>query len=182
MCAAVLGLDPGTKTTGAAWLADNGQLAGWRALRMKGDSPVQRMYGMKLEVQALLAELCPRVVVLERVPRGKGVRPDSLGALIKDYEIDAKAFGCEVKIYVPSQWRKMACGDGGLSKQGGILQLHIGYPDLRVIPAKEQDVWEAGGLAKAYWEWTRDPRLADMANAAARGEMVHVMLKRKAGG
>lgn len=183
--ATILGVDPGTHRTGVVWLnAEDGTLAGWRLLRAPRGNLLahERMKLLCDEVAAVLALTGASVVVLERQPGGvRHKKPaEQLGTLGGDLHTLARRAGAKVVWYTPSEWRAITVGRGDVDKDTSARWLRVAYPMLAVIPPDMAlDVLDAAGLALAYWERERDPRVTAIADAAKRGELTRLALARK---
>lgn len=131
----VLGVDPGLSRCGYACLEQVGR--GSRAvalgvLRTAKDDPLpKRLADLQVGIRALLAELEPDVVAVERVFFQVNVRTAmAVGQASGIVMAEAHATGAEVQQYTPNQVKEAVAGHGGASKEqiGHMVQTLLGLP------------------------------------------------------
>lgn len=166
----VLGIDPGTRVLGYGAVVDvRGELrllaAG--AVRPEGDELPARLADLRRELDALLARLRPRVVVVEtgftaanpqsalRLGEGRGVVLSC-----------AAATGAEVVQYAPSVAKKTLVGNGQADKQqvAHMVATLLGLAE----PPRPLDVTDALSLALAHLQRGRTPAALQRGTSRSR--------------
>ena len=162
-----------------------GALLEWRLVVPAQDRalPSERITSIRQQIQVLLAEWKPGVIVLEKpAPGSQRKRPaGALDGLIAELKQVRDAIRPKVQraSYLPGEWRATSVGYGGAGKVWTAQVLFVKYEDLADVPGwdatpEPPDQWDAIGLAKCWWERHRDPALTEMEDAAKRGELVRV--------
>jgi len=152
----VLGIDPGLSRCGYG--AVRGGRAGARhaeavavgVLRTEPSSPLpQRLADLQCELRALIAELQPDVVAVERVFFQVNVRTAmGVGQASGLAMAEAVAAGCEVAQYSPNEVKLAVAGDGAAGKEQVQLMVQrlLGLPK----PPKPADAADAAALALCH--------------------------------
>ena len=158
----VLGIDPGVSrcgyggVTGAAGSALRAQAVGVITTAPADPLP-HRLAQLQAELQSLIAELRPDVVVVERVFFQTNVRTAmSVGQASGLALAAASAAGCEVAQYTANEVKQAVAGYGGADK-GQVQRMVQRLLGLAEVP-KPADAADA--LALAVCHLTRAPRLA----------------------
>jgi crossover junction endodeoxyribonuclease RuvC len=158
----VLGIDPGVSRCGYGCVA-GAPGAGLRAQAVgvittcKDDPLPERLALLQHELQALIAELTPEVVVVERVFFQTNVKTAmSVGQASGLALAAAAAAGCTVAQYTANEVKQAVAGYGGADK-GQVQRMVQRLLGLAEIP-KPPDAADA--LALALCHLARAPRLA----------------------
>jgi len=166
----VLGIDPGLSRCGYG--AVTATPGGPRAvaigvLRTSPADPLpQRLAELQRELRALIAELGPQVVAVERVFFQVNVRTAmSVGQASGLAMAEAIAAGCEVAQYSPNEVKLAVAGDGAADKIAvqAMVQRLLGL----VAPPRPADAADAAALALCHL--AHAPVRARLAAAAAAG-------------
>jgi crossover junction endodeoxyribonuclease RuvC len=158
----VLGIDPGVSRCGYGCVtAAPGGVLQARAVGVITTPPAdplpQRLAQLQGELQSLIAELAPEVVVVERVFFQTNVRTAmSVGQASGLALAAASAAGCEVAQYTANEVKQAVAGYGGADK-GQVQRMVQRLLALAEVP-KPADAADA--LALAVCHLTRAPRLA----------------------
>jgi crossover junction endodeoxyribonuclease RuvC len=161
----VLGIDPGVSRCGYGCVEPRG--SGARAvalgvLRTSPDDPLpQRLAELQLGVRALVAELTPSVVAVERVFFQVNVRTAmAVGQASGIVMAEAHAAGCEVVQYTPNQVKEAVAGWGGAGKE------------------------QVAHMVRTLLDLPEAPRPADAADAAALAlcHLAHAPFRQRASG
>src|SRR4051812_20387512 len=119
-------------------------------LRTPPDAPLpDRLAELQRELRALIAELEPQVVAVERVFFQTNVRTAmSVGQASGLAMAEAHAAGCEVAQYTPNEVKLAVAGDGSADKQAvqRMVQALLG---LAEVP-KPPDAADAAALALCH--------------------------------
>lgn len=149
----VLGVDPGLSRCGYGCVEQVGR--GARAvalgvLRTSPDDPLpQRLSELQVAVRALIAELQPSVVAVERVFFQVNVRTAmAVGQASGIVMAEAQGAGCEVEQYTPNQVKEAVAGWGGAGKEqvGHMVQTLLGLD----APPRPADAADAAALALCH--------------------------------
>lgn len=157
----VLGIDPGVSRCGYGCVtAANGELRA-TAVGVITTSPDDelplRLAQLQVELQVLIAELQPEVVVVERVFFQTNVRTAmSVGQASGLALAAASAAGCEVAQYTPNEVKQSVAGYGGADK-AQVQRMVQRLLNLADIPRPPD---AADALALALCHLNRAPRLA----------------------
>jgi crossover junction endodeoxyribonuclease RuvC len=162
----VLGVDPGLSRCGYGCVEQRGRAqraiaAGVIATPPSASVPA-RLAELQREFRALLIELQPAVVVVERVLFQANVRTAmSVGQASGVIMAEAAARGCEVAEYSPNEVKEAVAGWGAASKQ----QVERMVQTLLGIDQPLRPVDAADAVALALCHLARAPR-ARVANTA----------------
>jgi crossover junction endodeoxyribonuclease RuvC len=170
----VLGIDPGLSRCGYGCLDGGGGAAGRGArpvavgvLRTPVEAPVpERLAELQRELRALIAELRPDAVAVERVFFQANVRTAVGVAQASGLALaEAVAAGAAVAEYSPNQVKEAVAGWGGAGKDevGRMVQALLGL----AVPLRPADAADAAALALCHL--AHAPRLARLAAAGATG-------------
>jgi len=149
----VLGVDPGLSRCGYGCVEPKG--TGARAvalgvLRTSPDDPLPaRLAALQVSIRALLVELRPDVVAVERVFFQVNVRTAmSVGQASGIVMAEAHAARAEVVQYTPNQVKEAVAGYGAASKEqvGHMVQTLLGL----AAPPKPADAADAAALALCH--------------------------------
>lgn len=149
----VLGVDPGLSRCGYSCLSGAG--AATRAVAAgvvttPPDEPVPRRLALlQREIRALLVELTPTVVAMERVLFQVNVRTAmGVGQAAGVVMAEAVASGAEVVEYSPNQIKQAVCGDGAAGKHqvAQMVQMLLGLAE----PLRPADVSDAAAVALCH--------------------------------
>lgn len=158
----VLGIDPGVSrcgygcVTGAAGTSLRTEAVGVITTAPADPLP-HRLAQLQAELQSLIAELRPEVVVVERVFFQTNVRTAmSVGQASGLALAAASVAGCEVAQYTANEVKQAVAGYGGADK-GQVQRMVQRLLGLAEVP-KPADAADA--LALAVCHLTRAPRLA----------------------
>jgi crossover junction endodeoxyribonuclease RuvC len=164
----VLGIDPGLSRCGYG--AVRADAAGTRAQAIgvirtsPADELPHRLAELQGELRALLAELQPDVVAIERIFFQNNVRTAmSVGQASGIAMVEAVAAGCEVAMYSPNEVKLAVAGDGSADK-GQVQEMVRRLLGLAVAP-KPADAADAAALA-----------LCHLAHAPARARIARAQL------
>ena len=157
----VLGIDPGVSRCGYGCVtAAGGELRATAVgvITTSPDDPLPlRLAQLQAELQALIAEVEPEVVVVERVFFQTNVRTAmSVGQASGLALAAASAAGCEVAQYTPNEVKQSVAGYGGADK-GQVQRMVQRLLNLADIPRPPD---AADALALALCHLNRAPRLA----------------------
>ena len=162
----VLGIDPGLSLCGYGAVDGSGRqpvalAAG--VLSTAPSSPLpQRLAELQRELRALLAELRPAVVAVERVFFQTNVRTAmSVGQASGRAMAEAVAAGCDVAEYSPNQVKDAVAGWGGADK--GEVERMVRSLLALEHPVRPADAADA--LALALCHLAHAPRLARISEA-----------------
>jgi crossover junction endodeoxyribonuclease RuvC len=149
----VLGIDPGVSRCGYGCVEPHGSRARAVALgvlRTSPDDPLpQRLAELQLAVRALVAELTPSVVAVERVFFQVNVRTAmAVGQASGIVMAEAHAAGCEVVQYTPNQVKEAVAGWGGAGKEQ-VAHMVRTLLDLPEAP-RPADAADAAALALCH--------------------------------
>ena len=149
----VLGVDPGLSRCGYGCVEPKG--TGARAvalgvLRTSPDDPLPaRLAALQVSIRALLVELRPDVVAVERVFFQVNVRTAmAVGQASGIVMAEAHVAGAEVVQYTPNQVKEAVAGYGAASKEqvGHMVQTLLGL----AAPPKPADAADAAALALCH--------------------------------
>ncbi len=149
----VLGIDPGLSRCGYGCVEQ--RRSGARpvalgVLRTDTSLPLpQRLAELQRELRALLAELQPAVVAIERVFFQQNVRTAmSVGQASGIAMVEAVAVGAEVVQYSPNEVKLAVAGDGGAGKTEvqKMVQMLLGL----AAPPRPSDAADACALALCH--------------------------------
>jgi crossover junction endodeoxyribonuclease RuvC len=156
----VLGIDPGVSRCGYGCVTDAGGLraSAVGVITTSPDDPLPlRLAQLQTELQALIAELHPEVVVVERVFFQTNVRTAmSVGQASGLALAAASAAGCAVAQYTPNEVKQSVAGYGGADK-AQVQRMVQRLLNLADIPRPPD---AADALALALCHLNRAPRLA----------------------
>jgi len=165
----VLGIDPGLSRCGYGCV--EARSSGPRAsalgvVRTAASSPLpERLADLQRELRALIAQLAPDVVVIERVFFQVNVRTAmSVGQASGLAMAEASVAGCEVVQYSPNEVKLAVAGDGraGKAEMQRMVQVLLGLESLPRPP----DAADAAALALCHL--ARAPMGRRVAAAVAR--------------
>ncbi len=156
----VLGIDPGITRCGYGCVEPVGRRAGGAGstaravalgvLRTDAHDPMpQRLAELQAGIRALLVELRPAVVAVERVFFQVNVRTAmSVGQASGIILAEAHAAGCEVAEYTPNQVKEAVAGWGSAGKEqvGEMVQTLLGLAEVPRPP----DAADAAALALTH--------------------------------
>jgi crossover junction endodeoxyribonuclease RuvC len=149
----VLGVDPGISRCGYGCVEPQGTRARAVALGVLRTDPdhalPRRLADLQTAVRALLADLSPAVVAVERVFFQVNVRTAmSVGQASGIVMAEAHAVGCEVVQYTPNQVKEAVTGWGAAGKEqvAAMVQTLLGLPS----PPKPADAADAAALALCH--------------------------------
>lgn len=160
----VLGIDPGVTRCGYGCVERS---AGGRAVAVAagvlGSPPSEplpaRLAGLHADLGALLADLKPDVVVVERVLFTANARPAMATGQASGLALAlAHAAGCTVTTYSPNEVKLAVAGHGGADKQQvqRMVATLLGLPEA----PKPADAADALALALTHLALARLPALA----------------------
>jgi crossover junction endodeoxyribonuclease RuvC len=149
----VLGVDPGLSRCGYGLVERSGRrqtaLAAGVLRTPPGDPVPQRLLALRDDVRALIAELKPAVVAVERVLFQVNVRTaipvaQAAGVVM----VEALSAGCEVVEYSPNQVKQAVSGMGGADKEQvqRMVQTLLGL----AVPLRPADAADAVALALCH--------------------------------
>lgn len=149
----VLGVDPGLTRCGygcVEQLRRGARPVALGVLRTGSDLPLpQRLADLQLGIRALLTELEPDVVAVERVFFQVNVRTAmAVGQASGIVMAEAHAAGAAVEQYTPNQVKEAVAGYGNASKEqiGHMVQTLLGLPR----PPHPADAADAAALALCH--------------------------------
>ena len=149
----VLGVDPGLTRCGYGCVEQLGRGArpiALGVLRTDKDDPLpKRLADLQVGIRALIAELEPAVVAVERVFFQVNVRTAmAVGQASGIVMAAAHAAGCEVEMYTPNQVKEAVAGHGSADKEqvGQMVQTLLGL----AAPPTPADVADAAALALCH--------------------------------
>ncbi len=166
----MLGIDPGLSRCGYGAVLATPRGPEARAigvLRTPPEDPLpQRLAELQRELRALLAELRPDVVAVERVFFQVNVRTAmAVGQASGLAMAEAVAAGCEVAQYSPNEVKLAVAGDGAADKQQ--VQFMVQRLLSLAAPPRPADAADAAALALCHL--AHAPARARLAAAAAGG-------------
>jgi crossover junction endodeoxyribonuclease RuvC len=166
----VLGIDPGVSRCGYGAVRRDRAGAPYVAVRAgvittpPSDPLPDRLASLAAELRALLIELAPDAVVVERVFFQTNVRTAmSVGQASGLALAAASAAGCEVAQYTANEVKQAVAGYGAASKD----QVQRMVQSLLRLPEKPKPPDAADALALALCHLALAPRLARIAEATA---------------
>jgi crossover junction endodeoxyribonuclease RuvC len=167
----VLGIDPGLSRCGYGAVSGAGRGATAVAagvLTTPASTPLpERLATLQADLRALIAEVRPAVVAVERVFFQSNVRTAmSVGQASGLAMAEASSAGCTVVEYTPNQVKEAVAGWGGAGK-GEVERMVRALLGLE-RPIKPADAADA--LALALCHLAHAPRLARIEDAARRGQ------------
>jgi crossover junction endodeoxyribonuclease RuvC len=149
----VLGIDPGLTRCGYGAVVVEGRrnraVAAGVIRTEPSDTVPVRLHVLQLEMRALMAELSPTVVAIERVLFQHNVRTAiSVGQASGIVMAEAVAVGAEVVEYSPNQVKEAVAGDGSASKDEveAMVQALLGIKH----PLRPVDAADAVALALCH--------------------------------
>lgn len=162
----VLGIDPGVSRCGYGLVSRGREGTVARAAGVLTTPPAdplpQRLASLQHELRALLAELRPEVVVVERVFFQTNVRTAmSVGQASGLALAAAATAGCEVAQYTANEVKQAVAGYGAASKE----QVQRMVQSLLSLPERPRPPDAADALALALCHLAAAPRLARVAEA-----------------
>ncbi len=140
----VLGIDPGLSRCGYGAVRHGRRPAAEAAGILStpaGMDRALRLAELQSDVRALIAELRPDVVAVERVLFQKNVATAmSVGQAVGVVMAESAAAGCEVVEYSPNEVKEAVAGWGGADKQeiAEMVRVLLGLPEL-LRPADAAD-------------------------------------------
>jgi crossover junction endodeoxyribonuclease RuvC len=163
----VLGIDPGLSRCGYGALRGGGRAVETVAagvITTPANVPLPaRLAELQRELRALLAELRPDVVAVERVFFQTNVRTAmSVGQASGLAMAEAHAAGCEVVQYTPNQVKESVAGWGGAGKD----EMERMVQTLLGIDTPLRPVDAADAVALALCHLAHAPRLAAVSRSA----------------
>lgn len=149
----VLGIDPGLSRCGYGAVASGANGLSARAIGVIRTAPSdplpERLAELQQELRALLAELRPDVVAVERIFFQNNVRTAmSVGQASGLAMAEAVAAGCEVVQYSPNEVKLAVTGDGAADKQQ--VQMMVQRLLGLAAPPKPADAADAAALALCH--------------------------------
>lgn len=149
----VLGIDPGLSRCGYGAVAHGSAGMSARAIGVirtaPSDSLPQRLAELQQELRALIAELRPDVVAVERIFFQNNVRTAmSVGQASGIAMAEAVAAGCEVVQYSPNEVKLAVTGDGAADKQQ--VQMMVQRLLGLAAPPRPADAADAAALALCH--------------------------------
>ena len=146
----VLGIDPGLSRCGYGAVLSGASGLSARAIGVIRTAPAdplpQRLAELQQELRALLAELRPDVVAVERIFFQNNVRTAmSVGQASGLAMAEAVAAGCEVVQYSPNEVKLAVTGDGAADKQQ--VQMMVQRLLGLAAPPRPADAADAAALA-----------------------------------
>ena len=167
----MLGIDPGLSRCGYGAVRATAEGPRAQAIGVIRTSPTDdlpiRLAELQLELRALMAELRPDVVAVERVFFQNNVRTAmSVGQASGLAMAEAVAAGCEVTQYSPNEVKLAVTGDGAADKTQvqTMVQRLLGL----ATPPKPADAADAAALALCHL--AHAPVRARLAAAAGRSQ------------
>ena len=140
----VLGIDPGLSRCGYGAVRrgrrPTAEAAGVLSTPVEMDR-ASRLAELQVDIRALIAELRPDVVAVERVLFQRNVATAmSVGQAVGVVLAESAAAGCEVVEYSPNEVKEAVAGWGGADKQeiAEMVRVLLGLPD-RLHPADAAD-------------------------------------------
>lgn len=165
----VLGIDPGLSRCGYGAVRATAKGPRAQAIGVIRTSPdhelPDRLAELQLELRALLAELEPDVVAVERVFFQNNVRTAmSVGQASGLAMAEAVAAGCMVAQYSPNEVKLAVAGDGAADK----VQVQMMVQRLLGLASRPKPADAADAAALALCHLAHAPARARMAAAAGR--------------
>src|SRR5437588_7016312 len=149
----VLGIDPGVSRCGYGCVEQSGAIGRAVAVGVLTTPPSaplpRRLASLAVELEALLADLRPQVVAVERLFFQANVRTAmSVGQASGLVLAAAQRAGCEVAQYTPGQVKQAVAGYGAAGKEQvqRMVQSLLGLPEL----PKPPDAADALALALCH--------------------------------
>ncbi|CAN5269815.1 crossover junction endodeoxyribonuclease RuvC [soil metagenome] len=167
----VLGIDPGLSRCGYGCRESHASGPRAVAIGVISTAPTQelprRLADLQRDLRALVAELRPDVVAVERVFFQVNVRTAmSVGQASGLAMAEAAAAGCEVVQYSPNQVKDAVAGHGGATK----VEMERMVQTLLGITQPLRPVDAADAVALALCHLARAPRLALVRQAESRAD------------
>ena len=140
----VLGIDPGLSRCGYGAVRRGRRPAAEAAGILStpaGLDRASRLAELQSDIRALIAELCPDVVAVERVLFQRNVATAmSVGQAVGVVLAESASAGCEVVEYSPNEVKEAVAGWGGADKPelAEMVRVLLGLPD-RLRPADAAD-------------------------------------------
>jgi crossover junction endodeoxyribonuclease RuvC len=164
----VLGVDPGLSRCGYGCVEQRGRSQRAGAAGVIATAPSlplpERLAELQREFRALLVELRPAVVAVERVLFQVNVRTAmSVGQASGVIMAEAAAAGCQVAEYSPNEVKEAVAGWGAATKQ----QVERMVQTLLGIDQPLRPVDAADAVALALCHLARSPRLAAQSRRAS---------------
>jgi crossover junction endodeoxyribonuclease RuvC len=165
----VLGIDPGLSRCGYGCVVrDGGRLraVSFGIITTPASSPLpERLAELQAELRALLVELKPAAVAVERVFFQTNVRTAmSVGQASGLALAEASAAGCDVAQYTPNEVKQSVAGYGAAPKE----QVQRMVQALLDLPAPPKPADAADALALALCHHAAAPLRARLAGAGGR--------------
>lgn len=165
----VLGIDPGLSRCGYGAVASSPAGPRARAVGVIRTSPSdelpRRLHELQRELRALLHELRPDVVAVERVFFQTNVRTAmSVGQASGIAMAEAEALGCEVVQYTPNEVKLAVTGDGAADK----VQVQVMVQRLLGLAQVPKPADAADAAALALCHLAHAPVRARIAAVAGR--------------
>jgi crossover junction endodeoxyribonuclease RuvC len=149
----VLGIDPGLSRCGYGGVEQRGRTPRPTALgvlRTAADDPLpKRLADLQTDLRALIADLAPDVVAIERVFFQVNVRTAmAVGQASGLAMAEAQAAGCAVAVYTPNEVKQAVTGDGGADKEQ--VQTMVQTLLHLAAPPRPADAADAAALALCH--------------------------------
>jgi crossover junction endodeoxyribonuclease RuvC len=156
----VLGVDPGLSRCGYGCVEQQGRaqraVAAGVIVTPPSEPVPQRLAELQREIRALIVELAPAVVVVERVLFQVNVRTAmSVGQASGVIMAEAASAGCEVAEYSPNEVKEAVAGWGAATKH----QVERMVQTLLGIDQPLRPVDAADAIALALCHLARSPRV-----------------------
>jgi len=166
----VLGIDPGLSRCGYGCIGSHRsgpRVVALGVVRTASSTPLpERLAELQRELRALISELAPDVVAVERVFFQTNVRTAmSVGQASGLAMAEASVAGCEVVQYSPNEVKLAVAGDGraGKPEMQRMVQVLLG---LEAVP-RPPDAADAAALALCHLAHAPMRRRVDAATARA---------------
>ena len=165
----VLGIDPGLSRCGYGCVEQGRKPRAIAAGVITTDPELDRsvrLAELQQEIRALIAEMKPQVVAIERVLFQQNVSTAmAVGQASGLVMAEAATAGCSVVEYSPNEVKEAVAGWGGADKQevGSMVQVLLGLPELLRPPDA------ADAVAVALCHLARQPSGAVQARATTLG-------------
>jgi crossover junction endodeoxyribonuclease RuvC len=165
----VLGVDPGLSRCGYGCVEQQGRaqraVAAGVIVTPPSEPVPQRLAELQREIRALIVELAPAVVVVERVLFQVNVRTAmSVGQASGVIMAEAASAGCEVAEYSPNEVKEAVAGWGAATKH----QVERMVQTLLGIDQPLRPVDAADAIALALCHLARSPRVRAADTRGAR--------------
>ena len=135
----VLGIDPGTRKMGVAFLENSNLIYYGVKVIKKYKSPHETLKGCRRIVLRLINDFRPNTIVVEKAFFSKNRNASLLNVLVDEIKAIARRKKIKLVGYAPNTVKKHICGYGRASKKDVARVIVSKYPELKVYLTQDRD-------------------------------------------